>query len=146
VDLNYTQFYPLGEPYISLYPQKNATEEDESEAEKKPKPPMWAEVEKCMEEGTLDKLRNRRPAGQTVVLSKPLERRPAKPKPESTPVGTTGMNRRQRRSQRGATGTDSRPAKGKSMGFARNQAFGAEFGAKADDGPGDESDGGFFEE
>jgi hypothetical protein len=147
VDLNYTQFYPLSEPYISLYPPKGKgttqKEEDEETGEAKPKPKIWAEVEKCMENKTLDKLRNRAPKSATPAnTSRRLERRPAKPKLQ-TEVDTTGMNRRERRSLRNM-GKEVK-TKNKSMGFEKNQAFGATLGAQMD-GADDDSDGGFFEE
>ncbi|KAF7949052.1 hypothetical protein EAE96_008225 [Botrytis aclada] len=157
VDLNYTQYYPLSETYISLYPPKGSGEDAEDKATKE-KPPMWKEVEKCMEEGTLDRLRNRKP-DVTVSTTKPVklpERKLIKPKstPKPKPVvqapaiDTTGMNRRQRRAQRGVK--DSRAtkiAKNKSTGFSKNQAFGAVEGARADEAQdGNVSDGGFFEE
>jgi len=149
VDLNYTQYCPLSEVYISLYPQKS-TEENAggvNEEGTRRKPPLWAEVEKCMEEGTLNQLRNR-VSNAAVAPRKQLEIRPAKPKPQPSVVDTSGMNRRERRSQRGLD----QPSKtrNKSMGFERNQAFGALEGARSskaqviDDG--EESDGGFFEE
>ncbi|KAF7948393.1 uncharacterized protein EAE97_003804 [Botrytis byssoidea] len=157
VDLNYTQYHPLSETYISLYPPKGSGDDAEDKATKE-KPPMWKEVEKCMEEGTLDRLRNRKP-DITVSTTKPVrlpERKLVKPKltPEAKPVvqapaiDTTGMNRRQRRAQRGVK--DSRAtkiAKNKSTGFSKNQAFGAVEGARADEAQdGNVSDGGFFEE
>ncbi|KAM0131734.1 hypothetical protein ACHAQE_004838 [Botrytis cinerea] len=157
VDLNYTQYHPLSETYISLYPPKGSGEDAEVKATKE-KPPMWKEVEKCMEEGTLDRLRNRKPDA-TVSTTKPVrlpERKLVKPKsiPKPKPVeqapaiDTTGMNRRQRRAQRGVK--DSRAtkiAKNKSTGFSKNQAFGAVEGARADEAQdGNVSDGGFFEE
>ena len=57
----------------------------------------------------------------------------------------TGMNRRERRSQRGAK--DSR-TKNKSMAFAKNEAFGASQHAMAEENADqdDDSEGGFFEE
>ncbi|KAI9645906.1 rRNA-processing protein efg1 [Ciborinia camelliae] len=161
VDLNYTQYHPLSETYISLYPPKG-TEEDAEAKVDKTKPPMWKEVEKCMEEGTLDRLRNRKP-DVTISTTKPIklpERKLVKPKPIPKPkpqeqeqeqapsIDTTGMNRRQRRAQRGVK--DSRVtkiAKNKSTGFSKNQAFGAVEGARADEAQdGNVSDGGFFEE
>lgn len=158
VDLNYTQYFPLSEIYVSLYPPKKAATEDEEEEgeaeeeEPKPKPPMWAEVEKCMKVGTLDKLRNRKPAVSAstpkTLQKKPAKERPVKPIPKPIPqpqIDTTGMNRRQRRSQRGIT-VDYKATKNKSMAFAKNQAFGAEEGAKADEARDGDSDGGFFEE
>jgi hypothetical protein len=76
INVNYTIYYPLSEKYISLYPQDkkkktSATSEDEdqdgSDSDELPpksgvgkneKPPLWAIVEKCTANGTLDKLRN----------------------------------------------------------------------------------------
>jgi hypothetical protein len=63
VDLNYTQYYPLLQRYISLYPQKGIRgsetgNQDENIDDMTRKPPMWAEVEKRMVDGTLDQLRN----------------------------------------------------------------------------------------
>ncbi|KAH8793075.1 hypothetical protein F5882DRAFT_71236 [Hyaloscypha sp. PMI_1271] len=148
VDLNYTQYCPLSEVYVSLYPPKVSSSNDadsSNEVESKPKPPMWGEVEKCMEDGTLNRLRNRISVGPAQV-SKSLERKPIKAKPQPPPVDMTGMNRRERRSQREAK--DSR-TKNKSMEFAKNEAFGASQNAAGNGNTGqadDDSDGGFFEE
>ena len=77
VDLNYTKYSPLTEKYISLFPndkgkkEKNEDDmtEEEQEAKKqallkvsasREKPPLWHAVEKSMEEGTLDLLREGR--------------------------------------------------------------------------------------
>lgn len=71
VNLNYTIYYPLTEKYISLYPKSHsdpagvANEKSGSGTEStehkqttgEPRPPMWSVIEKCMEEGTLDDLR-----------------------------------------------------------------------------------------
>jgi hypothetical protein len=152
VDLNYTQYCPLSEPYVSLYPQKSSTANGEGGTDKRepaPKPTLWAEVEKCMEDGTLDRLRNRSSATKVVATPKPLETRPPKPKsnPEAALVDTTGMNRRERRSQR-VKEMGPRRTKNKSMGFEKNKAFGVTQGVHtgAEGEHGDDSDGGFFEE
>jgi hypothetical protein len=146
VDLNYTQYYPLCEVYISLYPQKSSgTDEPITNAEEtKPKPPMWIEVEKCMANGTLNQLRNR-VLHMPANISRPLEMRQPKSKPQPDFVDTVGLNRRERRSLRGIS--EKKP-KNKSMGFEKNQTFGAlheaqrvEAGANQDN----DSDGGFFE-
>jgi len=147
VDLNYTQYYPLSEPYVSLYPQKDSKtgEPDTSELTAKPKPSMWVEVERCMEHGTLNALRNR-VARIAPTSSKQITRISAKPKPKPTPVDTTGLNRRERRSQRGAKEART---KNKSMAFAKNEAFGASQGMemiRSGPIPDDDSDGGFFED
>lgn len=82
VNLNYTIYYPLNDKYISLYAETKQKKKSQSEsgAEGKTdedtqsgadeldktvtmtlvdteKPAMWYTVEKCMEEGTLDLLR-----------------------------------------------------------------------------------------
>jgi hypothetical protein len=148
VDLNYTQYCPLSEIYVSLYPrEKSATEDGEDTEKPDGKPPMWAEVERCMEDGTLNRLRNRVP-NAVMTASRPLEKRPAKPKsqPAQPAPDAIGLNRRQRRSLRGPK---EERTKNKSMGFAKNQAFGASQGAQrdeVDDEQDGDSDGGFFEE
>lgn len=69
VNLNYTIYYPLTEKYISLYPKSKGRSEEagaesasESGSEQKKndsgrKPALWPVVEKCMEQGSLDLLR-----------------------------------------------------------------------------------------
>lgn len=64
MNINYAIYYPLTEKYISIYPngKPDATgpgselqkQETKSNAAK---PPLWSIVEKCMEEKTLDLLR-----------------------------------------------------------------------------------------
>lgn len=152
VDLNYAQYCPLAEVYVSLYPPKSDKEDDSEErSETKPKPPMWAEVESHMKAKTLNKLRNRAPSVQVQAnTSKPIVRKPtkiAKPKPEPT-IDTTGLNRRERR--RKERGTNEVRTKNKSIGFAKNQEFGASLAVQRQgqraDAEDDDSDGGFFEE
>ncbi|KAI9806370.1 MAG: hypothetical protein M1825_006485 [Sarcosagium campestre] len=61
VDLKYAQYCPLDQKYISLYADRAKQETggaDEDSTYKGDKPPLWAEVERRMEEGTLDALRN----------------------------------------------------------------------------------------
>lgn len=71
VNLNYTIYYPLTEKYVSLYPkskgQASDNEDEELETDTKvqgsqrrdsSKPALWFVVEKCMEEGSLDLLRD----------------------------------------------------------------------------------------
>lgn len=147
VDLNYTQYSPLSEVYISLYPSKNSGDEENSkdDKEEKPKPPMWAEVEQAMEDGTLNRLRNRT---STAPVKAPLttkiprtttERKPAKSrfKPEPAPVDTTGLNRRQRRKLLGVQDT---------RGKTKPTMNGTSQATEADAGQDDGSDGGFFED
>jgi len=154
VDINYTQNCPLSEVYVSLYPLRDGDEEVSLDDSSRPKPPMWAEIERRMGEGTLNQLRNRVSTAPAVKkpkkLEKPKERvaKPAKPKPIPAAVDMTGMNRRQRRKQLGVT--EPTKTKNKSIGFEKNAAFGAAeaaklgSGYKREDNEGDE--GGFFEE
>ncbi|KAI9703645.1 MAG: 18S rRNA maturation protein [Candelina mexicana] len=62
VDLNYTLYCPLNQKYISLYPSKKMESAEkrgeEADATGDDKPPLWKEVERSMEKGTLDTLRN----------------------------------------------------------------------------------------
>ncbi|KAH7360774.1 hypothetical protein BKA65DRAFT_493948 [Rhexocercosporidium sp. MPI-PUGE-AT-0058] len=145
VDLNYTQYYPLSEAYISLYPPTNSGGEEgegsKMEKDDKPKPPMWAEIEQAMEDGSLNRLRNRTPnvpvkAPKISKTPRPMERKP-KSRPESAPVDTTGLNRRQRRKLLGVQDT---------RGKTKPKTNGASHAAEADVAQDDGSDGGFFED
>ncbi|CAL3964718.1 unnamed protein product [Diplocarpon coronariae] len=145
VDLNYTQYHPLSETYISLYPPADSQgEEGDSKKDgKMRKPPVWAEVERAMEEGTLDRLRNRRPNAPVKITKpvKPVDRKPAKVKPDPDPVDTTGLNRRERRKALGF-----QKSRGKSEPISkmkRDTEFHERDGLDAD--MQDRSDGGFFE-
>lgn len=69
VDLSYTLYYPLDRKYVALYaadkkggdgvdePVEEEKEEGES-AQQRVKPPLWKEVERRMEMGGLEELRN----------------------------------------------------------------------------------------
>ncbi|OJJ51323.1 hypothetical protein ASPZODRAFT_138428 [Penicilliopsis zonata CBS 506.65] len=91
VDLNYTIYFPLQEKYVSLYPKGSETkdeeeegeeeEEVEEETEKEQKPAMWAVVEKAMEEGTLESLRDG-VSGSTSIEEKTEKKRKEKKKKE----------------------------------------------------------------
>jgi hypothetical protein len=58
VDVNYTIYYPLLRPYVSLYPKKEGSMPAESIDGPKGDVDMWKAVEEAMETGTLDRLRN----------------------------------------------------------------------------------------
>lgn len=148
VDLNYIQYSPLNEPYVSLYPQNTPLEK---------KPDMWFEVERRMEGGGLDQLRNglsphiaeQAKAHIAKVYSKQLQHRPKpKPAPAEAPVadikpklpkGMTEdtffkLNRREKRKvlkRVGSLRAPSAPAGGGPTDLAND---------------GNGSDGGFFEE
>lgn len=66
VDLNYTLYHPLTQKYSSLFPRKEtqealdgtATSATKTMQARQDKPAMWAVVESCMENGTLQALRD----------------------------------------------------------------------------------------
>jgi hypothetical protein len=63
VDMNYAQYFPLDQPYVSLFPRRNDDrDEDRSEeqegSERKGDEVMRQKVKECMVDGTLDALRN----------------------------------------------------------------------------------------
>ncbi|KAH8658660.1 hypothetical protein BGZ60DRAFT_493079 [Tricladium varicosporioides] len=147
VDLNYTQYCPLSEIYVSLWPQKKDREDgrEPSKETERVRPPMWAEVERAMEQGTLDRLRNRT-APRHIPPTKTFELRPSQQrrKPAEAP-DLSGLNRRERRSQQRNQVNGNQ--KHKSSGFAKNESFAASQGIQEEDtDDGDESEGGFFEE
>ena len=84
VDFAYTQYSPLYEKYEALFPQRKEAQENNNEdtsneqQQPPPRPAMWAIVEKCMEEGTLDDLRNGTLGDEDLVLQftkkKPFKR------------------------------------------------------------------------
>lgn len=59
VDLNYTLYYPLNQKYEAIYPRKEDGSNGNQEiGDPSLKPVAWKAVEKCMEDGTLDALRD----------------------------------------------------------------------------------------
>ncbi|KAL2074387.1 hypothetical protein VTL71DRAFT_8165 [Oculimacula yallundae] len=144
VDLNYTQYHPLSEAYISLYANTNAAdgeeeEEDSKEEGEKSKPPIWAEVEQAMEDGTLNRLRNRTSNAPVKIATAPkmVDRKSSKPKakPEPAYVDTSGLNRRERRKLLGVKDTR-----------VKNKPTQNGAATEADVGEDGGSDGGFFED
>ncbi|KAF4552983.1 putative rRNA-processing protein EFG1 [Elsinoe fawcettii] len=64
VDLNYALYWPLERAYVSLWPRKGKEgEEDSKDEEGRGDREMWALVERCMKEGTLEDLREGRVEG-----------------------------------------------------------------------------------
>jgi hypothetical protein len=142
VDLSYTQYYPLSYVYVSLYPNNNPP------GVERPKPPMWAEVERCMEDGSLDRLRNRAPISR-VSIPRKLQSKLAKSKPRDPPVETVGLNRRERRKL--LVAKETAESKNKFVEFERSMSLRTSEGTKRNmaldiEDDGGESDGGFFEE
>lgn len=146
VDLNYAQYSPLAEPYVSIFPAKRkkdnkeegedgngeeAGEDDQDES----RPPIWHEVETATEDGTLNKLRNRAPtlpaksATKAPTQDKVTVKAVRPPTKAETEIDTTGLNRRERRKLlRGEEPASRTRTKIKSMsaGFEKNMAFGTE--------------------
>ncbi|KAF2502571.1 hypothetical protein BU16DRAFT_554625 [Lophium mytilinum] len=98
VDLNYTMYYPLVRPYSALFPKNQGdgpttrsyptpdVEEDSAGGQDartfedrkaapstKGDPTMWKAVERAMEEGTLDALRNSKPLERVSQATKQLQ-------------------------------------------------------------------------
>lgn len=154
VDLNYTQYCPLGEVYVSLYASKSSRDDEPMDVKDEliSKPLMWSEVEQCMVDGTLDSLRNRPPINMPST-SKPSEMRitklKSKPISKSEPnLAVAGLNRRERRSYMRGEGIQSKQ-KSKSISVKNNQESGGSQSALqhgSPDAQDDNSDGGFFED
>lgn len=116
VDVNYTLYYPLLKPYVSLFPRKEGGSGDGPVDGPKGNLDMWRAVEKAMEDGKLEALRNSKD-GVTVLRGKDSARQ---------------GNRRQEREDR---------KKGKS----KDAASSARKEDENDHEGEDDSDGGFFE-
>ncbi|KAL4937767.1 hypothetical protein BDV06DRAFT_215629 [Aspergillus oleicola] len=153
VNLNYTIYYPLTEKYVSLYAEKKNSGKDgngESEDEEKngrrssstpaPTPSagsqaMWQAVQKCMEDGTLDLLREGK-----LDLSGEKEEGGAMSKGKKQGKEAESAKRSKKdkdtKTSKPAAGKDSRKGKGTKQSVPAPPAAGED---------GDESDGGFFE-
>jgi hypothetical protein len=144
VDLKYTQYCPLNEVYIGLYATSGSGADDEGAADDeaqalgRAKPPLWAEVEKRMENGGLDELRN--------GIRKPLASHPKPPKvkPRSIPKPPDKVIVSKAISDRSSV------KKGESRSERRKKQFAVKdkivVNEKEDSDNGHMSDGGFFEE
>lgn len=165
VNLNYTIYYPLTEKYISLYPKskgkseeadaESASESDSKEYKKNDdgaKPPLWPVVEKCMEEGSLDLLREGKlhigADGQRI--SAPSKKPTATAESQNLKTmkkhkyskDLEDVSGKTKRSSRHAESSKKREKPGhKDHGRERNKVY--DVPAEPD---GNDSDGGFFEE
>lgn len=106
VDLNYTLYHPLTKKYSSLFPRKETQEASDGTATsatktmqaRQDKPAMWAVVESCMENGTLQALRDgnlRTGAAPVKPLKSSIHHRTSEKqqkakqsKPDATPIVT----------------------------------------------------------
>ncbi|KAF2649354.1 hypothetical protein K491DRAFT_577001, partial [Lophiostoma macrostomum CBS 122681] len=112
VDLNYAMYYPLMKPYSSLYPRGNRDDnrpedgiggvksDDASSAKhRRGDVEMWNDVERAMEEGTLEELRNSSVGVPKPALKALPTRERQKPKSErkQKPQPNVAQNRREKR-------------------------------------------------
>ena len=128
VDVNYAISYPLMKPYSSLYPttkkskSKNAETDDSDEAKSKPEDidgpkgdvMVWKMVEKAMEEGTLEALRNSKSREEIPGApskkgksAKPKAAKDAQPKKTYAPLVVPANRREARAAAREADEEDS---------------------------------------
>jgi hypothetical protein len=153
INLNYTIYYPLTEKYLSIYPKSNGKPEaaesgSDAESSKKEtktkdaKPPLWAVVAKCMEDNTLDLLRE----GKLNINFKG-----EKIQTSSSTVATTDTSKEKskkkehQKDSKGASQKDKsikHDKKDKSARGSQTSKHNAPQEVNAED---DESDGGFFE-
>jgi hypothetical protein len=122
VDVNYAQYFPLDQPYVSLFPRKTEDEKGSdrnAESERKGDDVMWQKVKQCMVKGTLQALRNGRLRKEGSDVDHEQPRSTAK---------------RRDRSSHGGDGV----SEGKGAESRRSLH-------KVRDADEDESDGGFFE-
>jgi hypothetical protein len=147
VDLNYTQYFPLNERYVSLYPAKSAgMDQGAGQAEDAiAKPAMWAIVEKSMENGTLNQLRNRK----REDLAGPKSQKLLATSTASAPVSARSSAKAQHSSSRSKVVTSNlaeRKTKFCKVEVLDDNAQVAVNGQTTEEDEGHESDLGFFEE
>ncbi|KAL8726363.1 MAG: hypothetical protein Q9166_006770 [cf. Caloplaca sp. 2 TL-2023] len=86
VDLNYALYHPLTEKYIGIFPRQETTTAQEETGHgpaqrRQNRPAMWAVVESCMENGTLQALRDGK-LRSSYAHAAPLQPIAAKAAPE----------------------------------------------------------------
>lgn len=165
VNLNYTIYYPLTEKYLSLYPKskgkpeevgaESASESDSKDRKKydgDAKPPLWPAVEKCMEEGSLDLLREGKlnigadgqkisAAGKKSAVTAESQK-PKIKKEHREEKGRKDVPEKEKRYSRHAESNKKREKPDrKDRGREKSKVY--DVPAEAD---GNDSDGGFFEE
>lgn len=124
VGVNYAEYFPLDQPYISLFPRKNEDGEGadgSAESERKGDDVMWQQVKQCMADGTLQALRE----GKLRQESSDIDRE-----------RSTSTAKRRDESRHGGGNV----SKGKAADAKRNTSK-----THHDHEDKDESDGGFFE-
>ncbi|KAL8707861.1 MAG: hypothetical protein Q9225_007692 [Loekoesia sp. 1 TL-2023] len=104
VDLNYTMYHPLTEKYIGLFPRQETQNPPNMEGSsikisalpQENKPAMWKVVESCMEDGTLQALRDGSLRSATALPIRPAastktsHRNVSKKRQEASKAGYSG--------------------------------------------------------
>ncbi|KAL8933151.1 MAG: hypothetical protein Q9216_006498 [Gyalolechia sp. 2 TL-2023] len=99
VDLNYTLYHPLMEKYISIFPRQEVPQPQDmggtsiqtSALSRENKPAIWKAVENCMENGTLEALRDSRLRPATTL--------PLRPSP-STKIRNPSVSKQQQQAKK----------------------------------------------
>ncbi|KAH1341219.1 18S rRNA maturation protein [Aspergillus fumigatus] len=164
VNHNYTIYYPLTQKYVALYAEQKKKKKESSAQSEKPsepeaevaskliydttgeRPPMWRVVEKCMEDGTLDLLREGKLDGSEKgeKSSQAPEQKKSK---KSTDDDQYARNKSSTEKVSDKPSGKSRKSGGKQDRKAKRSAAmeGAYWSANEHDDDDIESDGGFFE-
>ncbi|EAW11496.1 Efg1 domain-containing protein [Aspergillus clavatus NRRL 1] len=168
VNQNYTIYYPLTQKYIALYAEKKqkkdkkgptASSDNQSQSDSDGgagagsklifsttgvRPPMWQVVEKCMEEGTLDLLREGKLDAQIGGADSPAPESKAKVTDDAGKVRNQDtVSKKSSGKSREADASKSKQDKKSKRAPAKEDAYRDAKNNDNDDG--DESDGGFFE-
>lgn len=160
---NYTIYYPLTQKYVALYAEQKKKKKESSAQSEKPsepeaevaskliynttgeRPPMWRVVEKCMEDGTLDLLREGKLDGsEGEKSSQAPEQKKSK---KSTDDDQYARNKSSTEKVSDKPSGKSRKSGGKQDRKPKRSAAmdGAYWSANEHDDDDIESDGGFFE-
>ncbi|EDP53949.1 18S rRNA maturation protein [Aspergillus fumigatus] len=163
VNHNYTIYYPLTQKYVALYAEQKKKKKESSAQSEKPsepeaevaskliydttgeRPPMWRVVEKCMEDGTLDLLREGKLDGsEGEKSSQAPEQKKSK---KSTDDDQYARNKSSTEKVSDKPSGKSRKSGGKQDRKPKRSAAmdGAYWSANEHDDDDNESDGGFFE-
>ncbi|KAF7122533.1 hypothetical protein CNMCM5793_000558 [Aspergillus hiratsukae] len=164
VNHNYTIYYPLTQKYIALYAEKKKKKKKESTAQSEQpnesdaetgstliyettgeRPPMWPVVEKCMEDGTLDLLREGKlDSGEGEKGSQAPEHKRSK---KSTDENQHAGNKSAKERVSDKVSGKSRKSEGKQDRKPKGSSAmeGAYRSANEHNDDDNESDGGFFE-
>ncbi|RHZ68121.1 Efg1 domain-containing protein [Aspergillus thermomutatus] len=163
VNHNYTIYYPLTQKYVALYAEKKNKKESTAQSEKPnesdaevgskliyettgERPPMWRVVEKCMEDGTLDLLREGKlDSGEGEKSSQAPEQNRLK---KSTDADQHARNKFKKEKASDKASGKSRKSEGRQDKKPKRSSVmeGAYWSANEHNDDGNESDGGFFEE